>query len=72
MSMTTVRISGEFTAFELASLVAFIRDLDHDQRHWEVTVSTGGEIIAEAEALLRKVVPEAPGRVTRFEAHRKQ
>jgi hypothetical protein len=69
----TLTIEGEFTAFELAALYSFIRGLDRDARHWTTTViDEEGTTLKEALALLKKMVPEVPGRQTTFEVHRKQ
>jgi hypothetical protein len=69
----TVTIGGRFTPFELAALVNFIRGLDRDQRHWSFTIhDKDGATLREAEELLRRIVPEVPGRETTFEVHRKQ
>lgn len=69
----TLTIEGEFTAFELAALYSFVRGLDRDDRKWQTTiVDKDGTTLKEALALLKKMMPEVPGRLTTFEVHRKQ
>ena len=69
----TLTIEGEFTAFELAALYSFIRGLDRDARHWKVFVEDpSGTTLREAMVMLRKMMPDVPGRHTEFAAFRKQ
>ena len=67
-------IEGEFTVFELASLISFVRGIDRDDRNWKVFVEDpNGTTLKEAVELLEKALPPMPGRrTTPFEIFRKQ
>jgi hypothetical protein len=71
---TTVTITGPFEGYELATLVALVRFIDgqHPDRHYSLIVDSPTATLAEAEKRLREIVPEVPGRETKFSVHRKQ
>lgn len=70
----SLTITGMFEDHELAALAALIRTIDghHTDRHFSIVINDPDSSLGEAEAALRGIMPEVPGRETKFSVHRKQ
>jgi hypothetical protein len=76
MTQISITISGEFEEHELAAMVMLLRSIDvkHPERHYDITITDprNGKSLEEAEAMIRRLVPNLPDRRTKISVVRRQ
>jgi hypothetical protein len=74
MKTISITITGSFDASDLAALVALVRTIDkrHPDRHFTILIDDPDSTLGEAETMLRGMMPDVPGRETRFSVHPKR
>lgn len=70
----TLTLTGPFEPIEVADVINWLRALDsqHPGRHYELIIDSFEGTIGEAEQTLRSLIPEVPGRETKFSILKKQ
>ena len=75
MNRVMLLISGEFEDHELTAMMMLLRSIDRRNPSRAIDVALhdlDGTTTHEAEKMLRKILPQVPGRETKFTIHRRQ
>lgn len=70
----SITLQGEFEEHELFAMVALLRNIDkaHPDRTYELFIHDPENTLQEAEAELKRLLPLASDRETKFTIHRRQ